>query len=461
MSLAPLESPICVESGLRAKTGLPPRAIAPGMQLVVRHSLFWLVVGNVIGVLIATLLLVPGLNSLLGEWTYGRWIMVHMNLLLYGWCSLPMVGFLFFVYGVDRGAAASWARPVVWAWSVALGIGSFSWLSGHSSGKLLLDWSGIARIYFPLAMTALWVLLAVAMIRAWNAHTGNTGARVGRIVGLALLAAVPPLIFIASSPGLYPAFNPDTGGPTGASQLESSLVVVAILLALPYGLTRQKQGRRGIVIASWLVLLAESVLCAALGRTDISHHRPAQFLSLGSLLVWLPLTPVYYAAFKWHPATRRWLNAFLCWWGLLVFSGWVLFLPGVLDRFKFTDGLVGHSLTAEAGFVTALLIFVMIQLLGDAGWIFNGSRAFYAWNYGVLAYVALMTIAGWIEGADPAFTIVPGLARETIYLLRLFTGVAMLTASVDWLRDARHLDREAQLRPAFLTTSATALEKTA
>jgi cytochrome c oxidase cbb3-type subunit 1 len=467
MSMAPLESLKHVETGKLSKSGLLPRAISPGMQAVVRHSLFWLVVGNAIGVLIATLLLVPGLNPWLGEWTYGRWIMVHMNLLLYGWCSLPMVGFLFYVYGVDCGAAAQWARPVVWAWSVALGIGSFSWLSGHSSGKLFLDWSGIARIYFPLAMTALWVLLAVAMIRFWNVSVGKKreankwGARAGRIAGLVLLAAVPPLIFIASSPGIYPAFNPDTGGPTGASQLESSLVVVAILLALPFGLTRRKQGGRWALSASWVVLLAEAALCVALGRTDISHHRPAQFLSLGSLLVWLPLTPVYYAAFEWHPATRRWRNAFFCWWGLLVVSGWVLFLPGVLDRFKFTDGLVGHSLTAEAGFVTALLIFVMIQLLGEDGWIFNGSRAFYAWNYGVLAYVALMTIAGWIEGANPAFTIVPGLAREAIYLLRLFTGVAMLTASVDWLRDARRLGREAQSRPGSLITPERALEKTA
>jgi cytochrome c oxidase cbb3-type subunit 1 len=467
MNPVSLESPKFADSGLRAEPGILSRAISPGMQAVVRHSLFWLAVGNVIGVLIATLLLVPGLNPWLGEWTYGRWIMVHMNVLLYGWCSLPMVGFLFSVYGVDRGEAASWARPVVWAWSVALCIGSFSWLSGHSSGKLFLDWSGIARIYFPLAMTALWVLLAVAMIRSWNVSIGKTresnrwAARAARIAGLILLAAVPPLIFIASNPGIYPAFNPDTGGPTGASQLESSLVVVAILLALPYGLTQRKEGRRWAVVASWVVLLAESALCATLGRTDISHHRPAQFLSLGSLLVWLPLTPLYYAAFRWRPATRRWLNAFLCWWGLLVVSGWVLFLPGVLDRFKFTDGLVGHSLTAEAGFVTALLIFVLVQLLGEDGWIFNGSRAFYAWNYGVLVYVALMTIAGWIEGANPAFTIVPGLARETIYLLRLFTGVAMLAASVEWLRDARHLGREPQPRPGFLINSARALEKTA
>src|SRR5579859_3516672 len=55
------------------------------------HAFFWLVLGNAIGVMIAILLLVPSANVVLGEWTYGRWMMVHMNILLYGWCSLPML----------------------------------------------------------------------------------------------------------------------------------------------------------------------------------------------------------------------------------------------------------------------------------------------------------------------------------------------------------------------------------
>jgi hypothetical protein len=54
----------------------------------------------------------------------------------------------------------------------------------------------------------------------------------------------------------------------------------------------------------------------------------------------------------------------------------------------------------------------------------------------VIVYIALMTIAGWAEGTDPAFTIVPGLARNLIYALRLLTGVLMLTASFDWLLDS-------------------------
>jgi cytochrome c oxidase cbb3-type subunit 1 len=419
------------------------RRASPGIANAAWHALLWLVVGNAIGVMLATLLLFPSLNQWLGEWTYGRWIMVHMNVALYGWCSLPMTAFLFKAYGADRGPSAAWCRPVLWAWSATLAVGAFTWLSGQSSGKLFLDWFGYARIAFPLAMAALWLLLAFSLARTWNTAAHATiGLRVAKLLGLALLLAVPIAIYIASNPSLYPAVNPDTGGPTGTSQLESSLMVVGILLIIPLGLVRRKVGHFWPVVVSWAVLMAESVLCAALSRADVSHHNPVQFISLGSLLIWLPLTPAYYTAFEWRPSTRRWRTAFLWWWAFLVVSGWIMFLPGVLDHFKFTDGLVGHSFIATAGFLSALLIFVLIQLLGDDGWIFTRTWSFHLWNWSVLGYIAVMFVAGWLEGSDPAFTIVLGTVRNTLYVLRLATGILMLISSLEWFQDASVLLRE-------------------
>ena len=83
-----------------------------GVTSAVQHALGWLVVGNAMGVMIAILLLLPQLNPWLGEWTYGRWMMVHMNTALYGWCSLPMIALLFRAYAADSGALAAWCRPV-------------------------------------------------------------------------------------------------------------------------------------------------------------------------------------------------------------------------------------------------------------------------------------------------------------------------------------------------------------
>ncbi|HVU46436.1 MAG TPA: hypothetical protein VHD85_09940 [Terracidiphilus sp.] len=421
------------------------------------HSLFWLVFANAIGVLLAVLLLYPALNRPLGEWTYGRWMMAHMNIELYGWTSLPLVGLLFHLYGADRGSTAAWCRPVLWVWSAALGIGVFSWLSGYSSGKLFLDWSGYARFAFCDALLALWLFLVIALVDNWmrGAHIALAAWMV-KLLGLVVLLAVPFVLYTASSPNGYPPINPSTGGPTGTSQLESSLAVVLIVLILPFGIAHRVPGKMRIVSAAWIIFAAECVLCAALNHSDVSHHVPAQFFSLGSLIVWLPLTPAYYAAFAWRSETRRWRAAFLVWWVVLLVTGWVFFLPGVLDRFKFTDGLVGHSFVAMAGFASSLIVFVQVQLLGADGWIFNRSRAFILWHVGVIVYIAVMTIAGWREGVDPAFTIVPDLVRNVLYILRLISGLLMLLASLDWLVDASALLREPVTVSRHLT-----LEKTA
>ena len=406
------------------------------------HSLLWLVIANAIGVLLAVLLLAPGLNHILGEWTYGRWMPVHLNLQLYGWCSLPLVAFLFEVYECRRLPAARWASPVLWLWSISLGAGSISWLTGHSSGKLFLDWSGYTRFLFPLAMLALWALLATSMYQHRHAGKAFSAVRVVRLAGLAFLFVVPFLLFLASDPSLYPPINPDTGGPTGASQLESTLIIIAILLLLPFGIAHRNTRQRGLLHATWILFIAECLLCLGLGRADVSHHRPTQWISLGSLLLWIPLMPMYYARFDWHENTRPWRIAFLCWWSILVPTGWMLFLPGVLDRFKFTDGLVAHSLLAMAGFVSSLLIFVLVQLMKRDGWIFTRSRSFYLWQSSVAGYIAIMFYAGWREGGDPAFALVPGTARNLIYAVRLALGFLIFLASLDWFIDAFTLFRE-------------------
>jgi len=445
MSLSLYESPALATlphevSRPAERSNTEAKPIPPVFAFAAWHSLAWLVFANAVGVLLAALLIFPHLNSLLGEWTYGRWVPVHINLQLYGWCSLPLVAFLFKAYGADRDGTARWCRPALWVWSTALAVGASSWLSGHSSGKLFLDWTGYSRVLFPLALLALWVLLTTSLVHLWKHETSRT-AKSAQAFGLLFLLLVPFALYFAADPNVYPPINPDTGGPTGASQLESVLIILAVLLLLPFGLTRYKTRRCWKNTLAWSVFAGEFLLCAALGRGDVSHHRPVQYISLGSLLVWLPLTPAYYSTFLWHANTRRWRIAFLCWWSVLVPTGWCLFLPGVLDHFKFTDGLVAHSLLAMAGFVTSLLIFVMVQLLGEDGWIFNRTWSFYVWQLAVATYIPLMFFAGWREGSDPAFTIVPGLLRNSLYSLRLVLGVLMLVASADWLIDATFLLR--------------------
>lgn len=404
------------------------------------HSLAWLAVANLIGVWLAILLLFPQAGAWLGQWSYGRWMPVHLNLQLYGWISLPLIGWLLRVYRADRPALAQWSRISLLLWSLALTLGSISWLNGHTSGKLFLDWSGYVRVLFPACILFLWIVLFAAFLR--DLRSAAPPIAVGRIakapfiakaLGLVLLLLIPFAIYFACNPAIYPPVNPDSGGPTGASQLESVLIIVLILFLLPYGIAKRNQASARWLKIGWIVFVIESLLCLGLGRGNISDHRPTQYLALGSLLVWVPLMPAYYSAFVWRENARRWGLAALAWWALLIPSGWLLFLPRVLDRLKFTDGLVGHSLMAMAGFVTALLIFMLIALLGEDGDAFRSTWAFYAWNLGAFFYVVIMIYAGWIEGRHPAFTMAPGPLRDSIYGLRLLLGIAMTAASIDWL----------------------------
>jgi cytochrome c oxidase cbb3-type subunit 1 len=86
-----------------------------------------------------------------------------------------------------------------------------------------------------------------------------------------------------------------------------------------------------------------------------------------------------------------------------------------------------------AGFVSSLLILILVVLLDEDGPVFNARWPFIAWHGGTLGYVILFFFTGWKEGGDPAFTIVPGTARNLIYAVRLVLGIAMTAASAYWL----------------------------
>ena len=217
--------------------------------------------------------------------TYGRWMPVHLNMQLYGWISLPLVAWLLRVYRADVPPVSAWSSAALGMWSIALALGTLSWLGGHSSGKLFLDWNGFTREYFPLSILFLWAVLLWALVRSWRADRQARLAHIAKVLGLAVLLLVPFALYAAADPSIYPPVNPDSGGPTGASQLESVLVIVLILFVLPYGLHERVRARRFWLRTAWVVFALEALLCLGLGRADVSHHRPVQFLSLGSLLV--------------------------------------------------------------------------------------------------------------------------------------------------------------------------------
>ena len=104
-----------------------------GVSTAVKHALGWLVFGNAVGLYLSVLLIIPAWQ--VGEWTYGRWVPVHLNVQLYGWTALPLVAWLFSMYEVGLSKSAAWASATVWGWTAALAMGALHWLGGETGAR--------------------------------------------------------------------------------------------------------------------------------------------------------------------------------------------------------------------------------------------------------------------------------------------------------------------------------------
>jgi len=394
-----------------------------------RHSLGWLVAANLVGLLLAVFLLWPGLNDLLAPLTYGRWVPLHLDWQLYGWCSLPLVGVLFHYYLPEDDRAAFAAQLSLGLWSAALFAGGLSWLAGGVGGKLFLDWTGPTRLLWMFAGLVLWLGLL------WQARR-RAGLPWWAWALLVPLGLVPFVLFWASEPASYPPVDPDTGGATGASLLGSTLGVVGLFGVIPWLLRLPPvpgtRARRWFAAAFALALS----FYAGMGHGDTSNHRPDQVIGLGSLVIWIPLVWWYARAFAWAPGSSRWLGAAFVWWLLLVLTGWVDFLPEIADHLKFTNGLVAHAHLAMAGLVTSLFVALLLNLGPGRA---PHAASFWLWQLGCAVHVVALLWLGWREGTAPALLYLRGGEADLAYGLRLVAGGAMFIASLNWwMTLARH-----------------------
>ena len=422
-------------------------------DLTARFSLVWLVAANLVGLLLAALLLWPDFGDALAPLTYGRWMPVHHNAQLYGWCALPLVGLLLRAFLVPDRAGNRHALLAFAGWSVALGFGAFSWLRGEASGKLFLDWTGPARLAFPAALCVLWAVLAHHAFRQLAAEasvSSGSGVRSSRsafphsairtphFVRFALVAAlllVPAVMHFSAGPRTFPPVNPDSGGATGVSLYGSTLGLLLVFAAVPWlvALPLRPGARRSRL--TWPTLAAALVVFALANHGHGSHHDHDQIITLGLLFLAPPLLARDWRRFVWKPEARGWLIASLVWGVLLVADGWITFLPGFSERMKFTNALVAHSHLAMAGLLTSINMVFLLHL-GDSPRVAAalGARApFRLWQLAAAVHIGVLLALGWFEGATPSLVLGGSDTMRLVYLVRLLAGAAMAAASLWWL----------------------------
>lgn len=407
---------------------------------VSRHSLFWLLAANSVGVLLAVILLWPALGDQLTPFTYGRWIPLHLDWQLYGWCSLPLVGVLLRWIGHGPNAkTAPLDRFALRAWSFALAAAGISWLSGLSSGKIFIDWDGWARPLLPAAMSILWL----ALVWQFWVHRLKLGF-LGLLLQfgfLFLLFAVPPALFWASGREVYPAVNPDSGGATGASLLASTLGIIAIYGLIPVFLNVPERTTdiRARQSTFWCMYAISVVVYLLISHGHVSSKSASQQAGLGVLVMWIPLGWQHFHGYLWPSIARRWLVAAFIWWLLLIISGFVFFLPGISERLKFTNGLVAHAHLALAGLVTCFNLAILNLLDPDR----PIRRGFWLWQGALGLHIVALAALSWTEYGDPGSLFLSRGWSQLCYGIRLTAGLAMWAASLSWfLQRPRFFERD-------------------
>lgn len=412
-----------------------PNPADPRLQLtLIRHSLGWLVAANLVGVWLALVLVWPAAGRAAGPLTYGRWMPLHTDWMLYGWSALPLVAlFCRWLPAADR-RHERWLQATIVLWSTVLAISGLAWLDGQASGKLFLSAAGGLRLGLPLTLSLLWAGLGANL---WHRRAALAGTQLLARGGLlAALLPVPALLWWAGDPRVYPAFNPDSGGATGAALLGSTLAVLGIIGLLPWALRLPPGPRRGPRRVFSGYLLFSAGVYAAIDHGNVSHHHPAAVAGLATLLGWFPLLEVYLASFAW-PASPLWRRALIGWWTLLAASGFVFFLPGWSERLKFTNGLVAHAHLAMAGFSTALGCLILQTVApGPLRAALEDKRAFFVWQGGTTVYVLAALAVGWREGAVPGVLFQADETTDLLYAVRLLAGAAMAAVSAWWFQQS-------------------------
>ncbi|MGA1205616.1 MAG: hypothetical protein ACO3ZW_07400 [Opitutales bacterium] len=405
------------------------------LQLVsARFSFFWMVAANLVGMWMAALLIWPRAGEWTGRFGYGRWMPLHMDWHLYGWCSLPLLGLLFrwFLTGNERSPRHALAG--FFMWSFALFLGGFLCLFGLTSGKLFLMWSGPSRILFPAVQAFIWSLLAGHVVKRWKDEGWSTGVNL-RLVVLLVLSSSPIALFIASGQSVYPPVDPASGGATGHSLLASTLGIIGVFGLMPHLAGATGYHRATIAGRLYLGAFLASVLAwMLLDHGNESNTQPGQILGLAVLLPWIPLIGFYFLSFEWGKSLHVWVLSFLGWWLLLTLTGFATFLSPVLTILKFTNGMVAHAHLAMGGMITSFNM-VVLAVLGDrdrqGAWTDPGG--WWMWQSGCLVYVLAMLIQGFREGLDPSVLYSENTLTNLAYSARFLAGAAMLAASLRWL----------------------------
>lgn len=413
-------------------------------------ALFWLILGSIVGVIVSLKFHFPDFLVNDVELTFGRIRPVHLNAVVYGWGAMAGVGVVLWLLPRLLKTTLVGGRYAISAcilWNIALVIGAYQIVTGHTQGMEFLEvpWHTDILIIFAGAMVAVPLFLTLAQRKAEHLYVSGWYFS-------AALVWFPVIFFIGNVPGVF----------TGAEQAIVNwwfghnvlgLWVTPIAVGSAYYFIPKVLG---VPVYSYrLSLIGFWALALFYSQVGIHH------LIGGPVPMWLQTVSIIQSVMMLIPITAFLINTVAILrgrWSVVRYSPTLRFMligaamyaaasvQGTFEAIRvvnyivhFTHYTVAHAHLGLYAFFTMIMfgaIYFLMPRVTQTEWPYPKLISWHFWLslLGITLYFVALTIAGVKQGlalADPTIPFLESMKLTIPYLeLRSVAGIMMTLSHV-------------------------------
>ena len=434
------------------------------MLLLVRASVFWLIIGSLLGLISALKLMIPSFLDGPSFLTYGRLFPVACDLLLYGW-AIP-IGIAVSLWLMARLCAAPlrFVKLLICAaafWNIGVFLGSLAILCGYSTSVEWLEYPQWASfiLFVSFLLMGIWIVLLFSTRQPRSLY-------VSQWYLLTALCSFPWIYATANTLLTWGHLQGPAQGPVHWWYVGSflGLWLTPLALAVIYYIIPKITG---VTIYSYnLVLIGFFSLLFFAAWSGMSYliggPLPAWMVSasvVANVLMVIPVAAVlvnFYKMLQGHHAViiespaLRFTGVGIISYAIVTLIGVVNAIPSVNAVLHFTDYTSGMMMLSLLGFFSMTLfgaIYYILPRLSNISW---SSTSLVRWHFwlattGVSLMVFSMIFGGVTEGIaleDPAIIFVNILSYAApwrwlvgfswILLLASYLAFARLLVTMRW-----------------------------
>ncbi|MBE2205511.1 MAG: cbb3-type cytochrome c oxidase subunit I [Chthoniobacterales bacterium] len=380
-------------------------------------SVFWLLVGSLLGLVAAWKMTHPGLLDSMAWLTFGRIRPAHLNVVVYGWAFQAGIGVALWLMARLCRIPLLHAKLLVSAtlfWNLGVLIGVLGILAGDSRSVEWLELPGYATpiLFLAYACIGVWAVIMFRYRRPGHVYVSQWY----------LLAAFLWFPWLYATANILLIWQPVQGSAQGAvnwwfARNVLGLWLTPIGLASAFYMIPKVLGRP---IHSYYLSLLGFWALALFYSWNGMHHLiggpfPAWMISasvVASILMIIPVITVainhhmtmkgHFEALKWSPTLRFTVFGAMA-YTVVSLQGCLMAIPSLNTITHFTDYTIGHAHLGLYGFFSMMMfgaIYYIVPRL--VGWEWP-SATMIRWHFwlaatGVLLMVGALTIGGLLQG---------------------------------------------------------------